>query len=219
MFPPDSPRVIIEAVEPQVDCARYPIKRVVGEKVVVFADIYKEGHDKLAAQVKYRRQGEWLSEDAARIFRGYSGPRNVRQLENAMISALASCESGGRTVIEEADLPREILAPSEETPVTGATEIPDPVWDRLRAEERTLVWHWPQIAPALRDSRSRNGKINWAEAGRLLNRWRVPVSPVQLQRKLKPRLARLCRFSSMEEVLSMSSLDLAKAFLNVRRDR
>jgi starch synthase (maltosyl-transferring) len=58
MIPQDYPRVIIEAVEPQVDCGRYPIKRVVGEKVVVLADIYKEGHDKLAAAIKYRRQGE-----------------------------------------------------------------------------------------------------------------------------------------------------------------
>jgi len=57
MVPQDYPRVIIEAVAPQVDCGRYPIKRVVGEKVVVYADIYKEGHDKLAARIKYRRQG------------------------------------------------------------------------------------------------------------------------------------------------------------------
>ncbi len=58
MVPQDYPRVLIEAVEPQIDCGRYPIKRVVGETVVVFADIYKEGHDKLAARIKYRRQGE-----------------------------------------------------------------------------------------------------------------------------------------------------------------
>ncbi|MEF8716043.1 MAG: maltotransferase domain-containing protein, partial [Accumulibacter sp.] len=47
MVPQDYPRVIIEAVEPQVDGGRFPIKRVVGEKVAVTADIYKEGHDKL----------------------------------------------------------------------------------------------------------------------------------------------------------------------------
>jgi hypothetical protein len=37
---------------------RFPIKRVVGEKVAVTADIYKEGHDKLAAVLKVRRVGE-----------------------------------------------------------------------------------------------------------------------------------------------------------------
>ena len=55
MVPKDYPRVIIEAVQPQIDFGRYAIKRVVGEKVVVTADIYKEGHDKLAAAVKFRQ--------------------------------------------------------------------------------------------------------------------------------------------------------------------
>ncbi len=61
MVPQDYPRVIIEAVKPQIDCGRFPIKRVTDEKVVVTADIYKEGHDVIAAVVKYRPQGaiEW----------------------------------------------------------------------------------------------------------------------------------------------------------------
>lgn len=58
MIPQEYPRVLIEAIEPQIDCGRFPIKRVVGEKVTLFADIYKEGHDKLAALVKVRRKGE-----------------------------------------------------------------------------------------------------------------------------------------------------------------
>ena len=68
MIPQDYPRVIIEAVEPQIDCGRFPIKRVVGETVIVFADIYKEGHDKLAAVVKYRRQGESLWQESPMAF-------------------------------------------------------------------------------------------------------------------------------------------------------
>ncbi|WP_313952017.1 alpha-1,4-glucan--maltose-1-phosphate maltosyltransferase [Accumulibacter sp.] len=58
MIPQDYPRVNIEAVQPQIDCGRYPIKRVVGESVAVSADIYKEGHDKLAAVVKTRKVGD-----------------------------------------------------------------------------------------------------------------------------------------------------------------
>ncbi|MBK7664889.1 MAG: alpha-1,4-glucan--maltose-1-phosphate maltosyltransferase [Sterolibacteriaceae bacterium] len=57
MVPKDYPRVIIEAVQPQVGCGRFPIKRVVGEKVAVSADIYQEGHNKLAALLKARRVG------------------------------------------------------------------------------------------------------------------------------------------------------------------
>ncbi len=47
--------VVIEGVEPQVDDGRHPVKRVVGESVAVQADIFKEGHDVLAAVVRWRQ--------------------------------------------------------------------------------------------------------------------------------------------------------------------
>src|SRR5215203_5888149 len=53
-------RVAIEAVEPQVDCGRFPIKRVSGEDVTVTADIHADGHDAVAGVVLFRRAGEEL---------------------------------------------------------------------------------------------------------------------------------------------------------------
>ena len=50
--------VVIENVAPAVDGGRYPIKREVGDRVEVIADVFKEGHDVLAAFVKYRRADE-----------------------------------------------------------------------------------------------------------------------------------------------------------------
>jgi len=58
MIPKDYPRVIIEAVKPQIVGGHFPIKRVVGEKVVVSADVYKEGHDRLAVLLKARKLGD-----------------------------------------------------------------------------------------------------------------------------------------------------------------
>src|SRR5215216_4700722 len=54
---PPSP-VIIERVRPEIDAGRYPVKRVQGDILEVTADIFKDGHDKIAAVVKYRRQDE-----------------------------------------------------------------------------------------------------------------------------------------------------------------
>jgi starch synthase (maltosyl-transferring) len=51
-------RVVIENVRPEIDAGRYPIKRVIGEKVVVEADIFADGHDQLSAQLLYRRSGD-----------------------------------------------------------------------------------------------------------------------------------------------------------------
>ncbi|HWG59314.1 MAG TPA: alpha-1,4-glucan--maltose-1-phosphate maltosyltransferase [Candidatus Acidoferrales bacterium] len=56
--PSDLRRVAIEAVEPEIDCGRFPIKRVVGEDVVVQADIHAEGHDLVAAVLLYKEAGE-----------------------------------------------------------------------------------------------------------------------------------------------------------------
>jgi starch synthase (maltosyl-transferring) len=53
-------RVVIEGVKPQVDCGRFPIKRVLGEKVVVEADVFGDGHDLLSCLLLYRREGKSL---------------------------------------------------------------------------------------------------------------------------------------------------------------
>jgi len=49
--------VIIEHVYPELDCGRYPVKREVGDRFEIWADLFKEGHDKLAAVVRYREKG------------------------------------------------------------------------------------------------------------------------------------------------------------------
>ncbi len=51
-------RVIIEAVDPAIDGGRFPIKRTVGDEVIVSADIFAEGHDLLAAVLRYRHAAE-----------------------------------------------------------------------------------------------------------------------------------------------------------------
>ncbi|MBA2670061.1 MAG: DUF3416 domain-containing protein, partial [Gemmatimonadetes bacterium] len=50
----DLPHLAVECVTPEVDGGRYPVKRVVGDVVQVGADIIKEGHDLMAARVRYR---------------------------------------------------------------------------------------------------------------------------------------------------------------------
>ena len=51
------PAVVIENLQPLVNGGRYPIKRVVGEDVVVEADVFKDGHDAVAALLKWRLVG------------------------------------------------------------------------------------------------------------------------------------------------------------------
>jgi starch synthase (maltosyl-transferring) len=51
-------RVVIEAVIPEVDGGRFPAKRIIGEKVVVEADIFADGHDLLSSVLLYRHEAE-----------------------------------------------------------------------------------------------------------------------------------------------------------------
>ncbi|MGZ5503226.1 MAG: alpha-1,4-glucan--maltose-1-phosphate maltosyltransferase [Chthoniobacterales bacterium] len=52
------PTAVIENLQPLVDGGRYPIKRAVGEDLVVEADVFKDGHDVVAARLKWRILGE-----------------------------------------------------------------------------------------------------------------------------------------------------------------
>jgi starch synthase (maltosyl-transferring) len=51
------PRVVVENVRPQVDGGRFPLKRTLGERVVVTADVHADGHDAIQAVLRYRKAG------------------------------------------------------------------------------------------------------------------------------------------------------------------
>ena len=59
----EAPRVAIENLSPTADHGRFAVRRTVGERVEVCADIWMDGHDKLAAAVLWRGPGEqaWQS--------------------------------------------------------------------------------------------------------------------------------------------------------------
>ncbi len=54
----------IEDVYPLIDGGRFPVKRVAGERVEVWADIYRDGHDVVNAALVWRRERdrEWRRE-------------------------------------------------------------------------------------------------------------------------------------------------------------
>jgi starch synthase (maltosyl-transferring) len=62
------PFAVIENLQPLIDGGRYPIKRVVGEDLVVEADIFKDGHDVVAAVMKWRVLGKKLWREAPMVF-------------------------------------------------------------------------------------------------------------------------------------------------------
>ncbi len=51
-------RVIIQDVEPEIDAGMFPVKRVLGERVVVEANVFSDGHDQVVANLLYRTVDE-----------------------------------------------------------------------------------------------------------------------------------------------------------------
>src|SRR3954453_16483095 len=52
------PTAVIENLQPLVDGGRYMVKRIVGDDLAVEADVFKDGHDVVAAALKWRKLGE-----------------------------------------------------------------------------------------------------------------------------------------------------------------
>jgi starch synthase (maltosyl-transferring) len=50
--------VIIERVSPEIDGGEFPVKRIEGDLLRVSADIFRDGHDKLAAALLVRQRGD-----------------------------------------------------------------------------------------------------------------------------------------------------------------
>jgi len=50
-------RVVIENVKPEIGGEAFPVKRVIGEKITVEADIFSDGHDSLSARLLYKKSG------------------------------------------------------------------------------------------------------------------------------------------------------------------
>jgi len=54
---PKGSYIVIQNVEPQVDCGRYAVKRELGDSIHVKAEIFREGHGILRAELLWRKEG------------------------------------------------------------------------------------------------------------------------------------------------------------------
>jgi starch synthase (maltosyl-transferring) len=129
-----SARVRISDVTPQVECGRYPVKRIVGETVDVTATIVADGHTQVRAEIRFRSAGtrRWVripmveSEDEPDRFRATFQVDTIGRWEfavGAWIDAAATWRDELRRKVEagETELTAELAEGAE---ILGA-EIPD----------------------------------------------------------------------------------------------
>src|SRR3954463_10014232 len=70
-------RIRIAKPAPVLDNGRYAVKRTVGDTVAVSADIFRDGHEKLKAVVKYKAPGgrRWLESELRSVDAHINGVR------------------------------------------------------------------------------------------------------------------------------------------------
>jgi len=63
-------RVVVRDVQPEVECGRFPAKRIVGDEVVVEASVFADGHDALCSFLRYRHEteSEWRESEMQELF-------------------------------------------------------------------------------------------------------------------------------------------------------
>lgn len=63
-------RIAIEGVSHEIDAGRFPAKAVAGERTPIEADIFSDGHDVIAAALRWRAAGETRWREAPMLFLG-----------------------------------------------------------------------------------------------------------------------------------------------------
>jgi starch synthase (maltosyl-transferring) len=141
-------RVVIEGVQPEIDGGRFPIKRTVGEDVVVRADIFGDGHDVLAAVLRYRhaKDKDWKEApmEAGRNDR-WTGRFTVTKLGvyeytlHAWVDRFASWRRDlSKKVEADQDVSSELLEGAElVTQAAGRARTEDGEWLRWWADSLT----------------------------------------------------------------------------------
>ena len=161
----------IENVRPRLDCGRFPVKRAAGEPFVVSADIFKEGHDDLAAVVRFRQltpktsdaqeapmkligNDEWqaelaLPENGLFAFSIEAWPDSFRTWVHELKRKLDVGRDVSSELLEGAALLDQAAARAEKAGARADAE-------RLRKGQEALLARQTAVDPALVDAASRH---------------------------------------------------------------
>jgi starch synthase (maltosyl-transferring) len=132
-------RVIIEQIEPQVDCGRHAIKRIAGDRVSITAVMYADGHDHVAARLLYRKASEHTWRSAPFLERGndvWEAQFTVDDIGQWFYTVQAWVDHFGTWIH---DLHKRIDAQSSSSSTTEITGGPEQNEGTAAADENTVA--------------------------------------------------------------------------------
>jgi starch synthase (maltosyl-transferring) len=168
--PPDGPkgraRPVIESVTPSVDGGRFPSKRELGDELVVEADVFADGHDQLACELRWRHQADrrWSSATMRPAgndrWQGEFRTERLGTYEYSVHAVIDRYSSWVRDLRARIDAKQDV----EVELVVGALLLEDLAEDAQRADQSLMV----EVAEQLRKPRG-----SWAPS-RVLELASVP---------------------------------------------
>ena len=151
-------RVVIEGLTPQVDGGRFPAKSVVGQGVVVEADVFGDGHDHVRARVLYRQAGEtaWKVEEMVALandrWRAQFPVDQMGQYEFTVAGEVDHFETW------RSDLEKRIAAGQDlELPLQTGAMLIDATAQRVKGKDAKQLAAWAKL---LRDELSTELALN-----------------------------------------------------------
>jgi starch synthase (maltosyl-transferring) len=198
--------IIIEGVKPEIDCGRFPVKRVAGEKVIVEADIFTDGHDALSCILLYRREEESPWTEAPMKFLV-----NDRWQGSFVVSAMGCYYYTIRAWIDRfqswrRDLAKKVDAGQEvQVDLVVGAEIIENASKKASGEDASRLKEWAQ---ALRSPQELSASIRLAlneETAAMIAKYPESQSATTYEKELMVVVERTkARFSSWYEMFPRS---------------
>jgi starch synthase (maltosyl-transferring) len=199
-------RVVIEGVTPEIDCGRFPIKRVLGEKVIVHADIFADGHDALRCVLLHRKDGEeeWSESPMSFLvndrWRGEFPVTELRPYGYTLQAWIDPFETWRQGVLKkwqaEQDVAVDLLA--------GA-ELVEAAVGRASAEDALLLKNWAALLRSQNKMSVKVGMIQDETASALMAKYPDRHFATTYHRELRVTVDRKkARFSAWYEMFPRS---------------
>ncbi|HXX65400.1 MAG TPA: maltotransferase domain-containing protein, partial [Bacteroidota bacterium] len=198
-------RVVIERVSPEINCGRFAIKRVVGERVVVEADVFADGHDQVGCQILHGPEGAELEAAPLRPLGNdrWRGEFSVTKLGRHCYTVEAWVD---RFQTWRSSLEKKISAHQDvAVDLLSGAELVERAAARARDDHAKLLWNW---ARRLREDRGQDFEKTIAfdaDLLELMGRYPEPDLVCRYNKHLFVTVDReKARFSSWYEVFPRS---------------
>ncbi len=145
-------RVVIEHISPQIGSGRFPVKRSIGEKLTISADVFGDGHDEVKAMLLCRPLNAEKWSEIPMTFLGNDHwetsftPETTGKYEYTVLGWVDHFATWQKGLQKKFDAGQNVTVEL----MIGA-ELLEAAADRAAAEHKQELWHWGHVMREAKD--------------------------------------------------------------------